>query len=399
MPTLGIPINIPVAVRTGGDYGLRFSVSGISQVTPLAGADLTFWGYPALLDPRRPALPEGHARLAAGLPGSLRHQLPHRADPGGHHRPSPGRRPQRLRRLNCRSASRSRPTRTRATSRAKRRTIPATTDCRNPSFKPVVQVKPTTDRNRRALRPRPRTARRAKNSKRRSAVADPQRDRRSSRTASRSTPTPPTARPPVTTTRPTSAPSCRPPARTARRSAPSASAPRRSTARLPGSIYIGDPKPGDQYRLILAADGFGVHVKLTGSIKPDPVDRLLTTELVDLPAGSRSKDLNLHLFASDRGLLATPTQCSVHTSLAKFIAWNDLLPEQRTEVGFGLSSGPGRHALPGAAAARSTRTSSPAPRTRSPAPTRTSTCGSTATTATSTSATSTSRCRPASPAT
>ena len=47
VPILNIPINIPVAVRTGGDYGLRFTVQDISQSTPLAGADLTFWGFPA----------------------------------------------------------------------------------------------------------------------------------------------------------------------------------------------------------------------------------------------------------------------------------------------------------------------------------------------------------------
>jgi hypothetical protein len=60
------------------------------------------------------------------------------------------------------------------------------------------------------------------------------------------------------------------------------------------------------------------------------------------------ESLNLHLFASDRGLMATPIQCTIHSSRAKFVAWNDLLPEQRTEVGFGLSSGPGGSLCPGA---------------------------------------------------
>ena len=46
VPTLNIPIQIPVSVRTGSDYGLNFKVSEITQVTPLAGADLTFWGFP-----------------------------------------------------------------------------------------------------------------------------------------------------------------------------------------------------------------------------------------------------------------------------------------------------------------------------------------------------------------
>ena len=39
---------------------------------------------------------------------------------------------------------------------------------------------------------------------------------------------------------------------------------------LIGSIYFGEPKPGDQYRLFLIADGFGIHAKLVGSFLPDP---------------------------------------------------------------------------------------------------------------------------------
>ena len=47
VPIVDIPIQIPVAVRTGTDYGLRFTVSGLTQVDPLAQADITFWGFPA----------------------------------------------------------------------------------------------------------------------------------------------------------------------------------------------------------------------------------------------------------------------------------------------------------------------------------------------------------------
>src|SRR5262249_53420847 len=35
VPTLNIPISIPITVRTGSDYGLRFTVSDIPQLTPL----------------------------------------------------------------------------------------------------------------------------------------------------------------------------------------------------------------------------------------------------------------------------------------------------------------------------------------------------------------------------
>ena len=40
---------------------------------------------------------------------------------------------------------------------------------------------------------------------------------------------------------------------------------------LIGSIYIGEPQPGNQYRLFMVLSGFGLNVKLVGSIHPDPV--------------------------------------------------------------------------------------------------------------------------------
>src|SRR5690349_7722788 len=51
-PILDIPINIPVTVRTAKeeDFGLRFTVSDITQLTPVASAHLTFWGFPAAIE-------------------------------------------------------------------------------------------------------------------------------------------------------------------------------------------------------------------------------------------------------------------------------------------------------------------------------------------------------------
>ncbi len=69
-PILNIPIQIPVAVRTGSDYGLRFTVSNITQVTPLAGADLTFWGFPSSTSHNLERFPKGTPSLPAGCVGA-----------------------------------------------------------------------------------------------------------------------------------------------------------------------------------------------------------------------------------------------------------------------------------------------------------------------------------------
>ena len=75
VPTLNIPIEIPVTVRTGADYGLRFTVSDITQLTPLASAKLTFWGFPAEASHNAQRFSKGSPGKPAGLRGPHRHQL------------------------------------------------------------------------------------------------------------------------------------------------------------------------------------------------------------------------------------------------------------------------------------------------------------------------------------
>ena len=78
---------IPVAVRTGDPTTACASRSPTSpRSTPLAGAKLTFWGFPADSSPRRRTLPQRLTRQPGRLPGTRRHQLhlprrPHRASP------------------------------------------------------------------------------------------------------------------------------------------------------------------------------------------------------------------------------------------------------------------------------------------------------------------------------
>ena len=124
VPTLDIPINIPVAVRTGGDYGLRFTVSNITQLTPLAEAKLTFWGFPALEAHDEERFPKGSPGSPAGCPGEDDDRLHRRPTPASHRRPPAYRQPDGLHRRNrCPSRSTSRPTRTPSTSHTARTPI------------------------------------------------------------------------------------------------------------------------------------------------------------------------------------------------------------------------------------------------------------------------------------
>jgi hypothetical protein len=115
---------------------------------------------------------------------------------------------------------------------------------------------------------------------------------------------------------------------------------------LTGAIYIGEPKPGDQYRAFMIADGFGIHAKLVGSFRPDPQTGRVTVYFNDLPQVPFD-EFQVHLFASDRGLMATPTHCTIYEVEADFFPWNAVLPDQRSEQHFPISSGPGGAPCPG----------------------------------------------------
>ena len=69
VPTLDIPISIPVTVRTGDDFGLRFKVSDITQLTPLASVNLIIWGFPASELHNAERFPAGSPGKPAGCPG------------------------------------------------------------------------------------------------------------------------------------------------------------------------------------------------------------------------------------------------------------------------------------------------------------------------------------------
>ena len=68
VPALQIPISTPVAVRTASDYGLRFSVSGLTQLIPLAGAKMTDLGLPGRQQPQRRPVRKRLARRPVRLP-------------------------------------------------------------------------------------------------------------------------------------------------------------------------------------------------------------------------------------------------------------------------------------------------------------------------------------------
>ena len=344
-PVVNLPVTMPVAMRTGSDYGMRFTVSGISQLIPLAGADVIFWGFP---------LDESHdeQRFAKGSPGSPA-GCPGLADTScivKGTQPSMPNRPLTQNPSHCTGTPLTatltihtyqdpgNPTQEQSS-------YPDTIECEVQTFNPVLRVDLTTEES----------------------------DAPSGLDLELEAPqffgfaaSPSVIRhatvvlPPGLSINPDAADGqtscvesqagfgtelagdCPDSSKIGTFSieSPALEGP------LPGALYFGEPKPGDQYRIFMFADGFGIHAKLVGSVQPDPVTGQLTVRFTDLPQAPFAQ-FNVHLFASDRGLLATPTQCRLYEVDSVFHPWNEALPWQHSRSNLSISSGPAGKPCPG----------------------------------------------------
>jgi hypothetical protein len=106
-----------------------------------------------------------------------------------------------------------------------------------------------------------------------------------------------------------------------------------------GYIYLGEPKPNNRYRVILTASGFGTNVKIVGSVHADSQTGQLSASFENLPQAP-FQEFNLHFFGSERGLLATPTQCGTYPVKATFQPWARELSDQTSTQFFTIDSGP-----------------------------------------------------------
>jgi hypothetical protein len=115
---------------------------------------------------------------------------------------------------------------------------------------------------------------------------------------------------------------------------------------LPGFVYIGQPLPGNRYRIFLVADGFATHIKLAGTVSADPLTGQLVITFTDLPQSPLTA-FNMHIFGSERGSLATPTRCGTYPVTSTFTPWDSSLATQTSTQYFTIDSGPEGHPCPG----------------------------------------------------
>ena len=346
-PTVNIPITVPITVRSASDYGLRLNVTGISQEIPLRSAEFMIWGFPADPDHDRERFPTGTPGSPPGCIGSLAVDCLSSPHPEAGLLPKPYTSNPSI----CTGAplpvsvdvySYQQP------SNPAHRTsgYAATTGCENQKFDPVFNL----------------------------GLTSPESDSPSGMdiqlkadqflegTAS----SPATLRsavltlPPGLTVNPDAADgqtscsdadagfgteragACPDSAKigTMEVHTPALDGP------LLGSLYIGEPQPGNQYRVFMIFDGFGIHAKLVADVHPDPQTGQLTMSVIDIPQVP-FEEFDLHLFASDRGLVATPTHCTIYGASSVLTPWNAAVSPQKSQPNVSISSGPSGKPCPG----------------------------------------------------
>jgi hypothetical protein len=108
---------------------------------------------------------------------------------------------------------------------------------------------------------------------------------------------------------------------------------------LPGYVYLGQPLPGERYRVFLTADGFSVHIKLPGTLRIDPTTGQVSVTFENLPQ-TPFEEFRMHIFGSERGSFATPDHCGTYPVHSTFVPWDSALPEQTSTQFFTIDSGP-----------------------------------------------------------
>jgi hypothetical protein len=90
---------------------------------------------------------------------------------------------------------------------------------------------------------------------------------------------------------------------------------------LEGSIFMGRERPGERFRLFVAAAARGIQYKAVALLTADPQTGQLATALNDLPQFSIGQ-ISLQFEGGPRALLATPLTCGPAKAHARFVPYS-----------------------------------------------------------------------------
>ena len=92
-----------------------------------------------------------------------------------------------------------------------------------------------------------------------------------------------------------------------------------------GRVYLRRPLPGNLFRIVIVADDFGVHLKIPGDVRPDKVTGQITTTFSDAPQLPFSK-MSLTFDGGPHAPLSNPPACGTYTTHAELTPWSSTTP-------------------------------------------------------------------------
>jgi hypothetical protein len=122
---------------------------------------------------------------------------------------------------------------------------------------------------------------------------------------------------------------------------------------LNGSVYLARQTEnpfGSLTAIYLSLNGYGLHVKLAGEVKPDPATGQLTATFKDNPQVP-FEDFKLHFKGGSRGVLSTPDTCGAFVTDTVLGPWSGN-PASTPSSSFELSEAANGGACPASKAAR-----------------------------------------------
>ena len=90
---------------------------------------------------------------------------------------------------------------------------------------------------------------------------------------------------------------------------------------LNGSVYVGEPLPGNRYRLFVNADGHGISVRLKGTVTPDPNTGQVSAVFDDNPQLPFSQ-FRLDFDGGSKAIIASPQACGTATGSGTLSPWS-----------------------------------------------------------------------------
>jgi len=94
---------------------------------------------------------------------------------------------------------------------------------------------------------------------------------------------------------------------------------------LSGSVYLGEERPGERFRMFIVTSASGIVVKFVGSMQADPVSGRFSTTLTGLPQVPIRR-LSLDLDGGAKALVASPLSCGPASSRGHFEPYGDGTP-------------------------------------------------------------------------